>query len=704
MVFNLFKRKKQKAEQAKAEAEAKQAAEAAEKRPARNKSRDGDGDGDGERRPRRRRGGRGRGGRRPQGDQQRKDRSDNERDGSNEKSDSNRSQGRRRNSGSRSGGGRDDGRRGGGRQGGKQGDGRQGDGRRGSRSRRSGSDRDDRQKGQGGRRRRPSNSDRDDRSEARENKPKVKTEMIINATQSEESRVAIVEDGRLEDLYVERASQENLVGNIYRGKIVNLEPSIQAVFVDFGVGRNGFLHISDVEPQYFRQGGYDPNKPIEEQNEELAARVSNSNNNRRRKQRYSGGRPRVKPPIQELFQKGDEVVVQVIKEGIGTKGPTLTTYLSIPGRYLVLMPHLDRIGVSRKIEDDADRKRLKEALSELNPPKGLGFIVRTAGQGRSKKELSRDMAYLIRLWKAIARRIKKSGGPSSVYEENDMIIRTIRDVFTGDVDSIYIDSEDAFRRAKEFLKLVMPRYASRLQHYKGDQPIFHNYKLDEEIKNIYKRQVPLKDGGSIVIDPTEALVAIDVNSGNFRLDDNAEETAYHLNLAAAREIARQLRLRDLGGVIVNDFIDMRREKHRRGVERELRNAMRRDRARTKILRTSPFGLIEMTRQRIRPSLKRSVYEDCPSCSGRGLVKTDESMAIEVTRKLMLIAPDKRVKKVTVRVNNKVAEYLNTKKDSEISEIKERSGIEVNVVSVDNTYPEFLEIQCINDKGKAVKTD
>ncbi|MCH2360014.1 MAG: Rne/Rng family ribonuclease [Pirellulales bacterium] len=704
MVFNLFKRKKQKAEQAKAEAEAKQAAEAAEKRPARNKSRDGDGDGDGERRPRRRRGGRGRGGRRPQGDQQRKDRSDNERDGSNEKSDSNRSQGRRRNSGSRSGGGRDDGRRGGGRQGGKQGDGRQGDGRRGSRSRRSGSDRDDRQKGQGGRRRRPSNSDRDDRSEALENKPKVKTEMIINATQSEESRVAIVEDGRLEDLYVERASQENLVGNIYRGKIVNLEPSIQAVFVDFGVGRNGFLHISDVEPQYFRQGGYDPNKPIEEQNEELAARVSNSNNNRRRKQRYSGGRPRVKPPIQELFQKGDEVVVQVIKEGIGTKGPTLTTYLSIPGRYLVLMPHLDRIGVSRKIEDDKDRKRLKEALSELNPPKGLGFIVRTAGQGRSKKELSRDMAYLIRLWKAIARRIKKSGGPSSVYEENDMIIRTIRDVFTGDVDSIYIDSEDAFRRAKEFLKLVMPRYASRLQHYKGDQPIFHNYKLDEEIKNIYKRQVPLKDGGSIVIDPTEALVAIDVNSGNFRLDDNAEETAYHLNLAAAREIARQLRLRDLGGVIVNDFIDMRREKHRRGVERELRNAMRRDRARTKILRTSPFGLIEMTRQRIRPSLKRSVYEDCPSCSGRGLVKTDESMAIEVTRKLMLIAPDKRVKKVTVRVNNKVAEYLNTKKDSEISEIKERSGIEVNVVSVDNTYPEFLEIQCINDKGKAVKTD
>ena len=704
MVFNLFKRKKQKAEQAKAEAEAKQAAEAAEKRPARNKSRDGDGDGDGERRPRRRRGGRGRGGRRPQGDQQRKDRSDNERDGSDEKSDSNRSQGRRRKSGSRSGGGRDDGRRGGGRQGGKQGDGRQGDGRRGSRSRRSGSDRDDRQKGQGGRRRRPSDSDRDDRSEALENKPKVKTEMIINATQSEESRVAIVEDGRLEDLYVERASQENLVGNIYRGKIVNLEPSIQAVFVDFGVGRNGFLHISDVEPQYFRQGGYDPNKPIEEQNEELAARVSNSNNNRRRKQRYSGGRPRVKPPIQELFQKGEEVVVQVIKEGIGTKGPTLTTYLSIPGRYLVLMPHLDRIGVSRKIEDDKDRKRLKEALSELNPPKGLGFIVRTAGQGRSKKELSRDMAYLIRLWKAIARRIKKSGGPSSVYEENDMIIRTIRDVFTGDVDSIYIDSEDAFRRAKEFLKLVMPRYASRLQHYKGDQPIFHNYKLDEEIKNIYKRQVPLKDGGSIVIDPTEALVAIDVNSGNFRLDDNAEETAYHLNLAAAREIARQLRLRDLGGVIVNDFIDMRREKHRRGVERELRNAMRRDRARTKILRPSPFGLIEMTRQRIRPSLTRSVYEDCPSCSGRGLVKTDESMAIEVTRKLMLIAPDKRVKKVTVRVNNKVAEYLNTKKDSEISEIKERSGIEVNVVSVDNTYPEFLEIQCINDKGKAVKTD
>ena len=511
----------------------------------------------------------------------------------------------------------------------------------------------------------------------------MKKEMLINVSQPEECRIAIIEDGRLEELYIERASQDNYVGNIYKGRIVNLEPSIQAAFVDFGVGRNGFLHISDVEPQYFRQAGVDPVQLAEQEAAEDAARRS----------RYRGGRPRNKPRIQDIFRRGDEVIVQVIKEGIGSKGPTLSTYIAIPGRYLVLMPALGRVGVSRKIEDDNDRRRLRELMLELNPPPGLGFIVRTAGQGRTRRELSRDLAYLLRLWRVLVRRIRKQEAPVDIYEESDMIIRTIRDIFTTDVDAIYIDEESASRRAKEFPQLVMPRHVNRLRLYEGKEPLFHHYRLEQEIAQIHRREVPLEGGGSIVIDTTEALVAIDVNSGSFRSHDSAEEAAYALNVAAAKEIARQLRLRDLGGVIVNDFIDMRKDKHRRGLERALREAVRRDRARTKILRTSPSGLIEMTRQRIRPSLKRSVYTDCPCCSGRGLVKTAESMAIEVVRMLMLASQQPNIARVTVRVADEVASYLNNRKRKKIAQLEEEGGMHIQILGGEGLYPEHLEIDC-----------
>jgi len=524
----------------------------------------------------------------------------------------------------------------------------------------------------------------------------MKKEMLINVSQPEECRIAIIEDGVLEELYIERASQDNYAGNIYKGRIVNLEPSIQAAFVDFGVGRNGFLHISDVEPQYFRQGGFDPEQAIrgDDDDDEFGDQP-------RRRRPRTGGRPRVKPPIQEVFRRGDEVLVQVIKEGIGTKGPTLSTYISIPGRYLVLMPALGRVGVSRKIEDDEVRRRMRETLLELNPPKGLGFIVRTAGQERSRKELSRDMAYLLRLWKVIVRRLKKCPAPADIYEESDMIIRTIRDIFSSDVDAIYVDQQAAYERAKEFLQLVMPRFVHRLHFYDGKEPLFHKYRLEQEIGLIHKREVPLREGGSIVIDPTEALVAIDVNSGNFRADDNAEETTYRLNICAAKEIARQLRLRDLGGVIVNDFIDMRRERHRRSVEKVLRDAMRRDRARTKILRTSPFGLVEMTRQRIRPSLKKSVYVDCPCCGGRGVVKTAESMSIEVIRMLMLASQQPNVARVTVRVNDEVASYLNNKKRKEITQLEDEVGMNVQILGSEGLWPEHLELDCRDKEGREI---
>jgi ribonuclease E len=573
----------------------------------------------------------------------------------------------------------------------------------------------------------------------------MKKEMLINVRQAEECRIAIVEDNVLEELYIERTSQDNYVGNIYKGKIVNLEPSIQAAFVDFGVGRNGFLHISDVEPQYFRQGGFDPDnlpgngddrgehgeRGDRGERGERGERTERGDRgdrgersprgDRGRPDRGNGGngghrgrggppqrgrrfsaRPRIKPPIQDIFRRGDEVLVQVIKEGMGTKGPTLSTYISIPGRYLVLMPALGRVGVSRKIEDEDVRRKLRDMLLELKPPKGLGFIVRTAGTERTRKELSRDMAYLLRLWKVIFRRIKKTDGPVDVYEESDMIIRTIRDIFTTDVDAIYIDQEQAYERAREFLHLVMPRFADRLHYYDGREPLFHKYKIDDEISRIHQRKVPLKMGGSIVIDSTEALVAIDVNSGNFRVEDDAEETAYRLNCMAAKEIARQLRLRDLGGVIVNDFIDMRREKHRRGVERALRDAMKRDRARTKILRTSPFGLIEMTRQRIRPSLKRSVFRDCPCCEGKGVVKSVESMSLEVIRMLILAAHQEKIVRVSIRCNMEVAAHLNNNKRKELAQIEDEGKMTVQILGSESAYPEHLEMDCRDAEGNAVK--
>lgn len=793
----------------------------------------------------------------------------------------------------------------------------------------------------------------------------MKKEMLINVLQPEECRIAILEDGVLEELYVERTSQESYVGNIYKGRIVNIEPSIQAAFVDFGIGRNGFLHVSDVEPAYYRhlaergerredngrpsgrdrgrsgdrgsdrdrgrgrrperrreepedaprlerertenaepqspdisgeqappseeprgegeqrrgrsrgrgrrrrgsgergeprpetsgeptgQGeapsapgdtpefrdpppderphpmdsaehrteGEEPEtrpqrpeiddsdlffprdpapssphapqqRPIEEDRatevdlfddeedfdqesfgqteeelafnqaeEELATPTSplsdeefddvqsermsdmeeavdeplaefdeneeippprGRGDRRGRDDRRGGpgggpgnrprgrrmfGRPgmgRPKPLIQDIFKRGQEVLVQVIKEGIGTKGPTLSTYISIAGRYLVLMPGLNRIGVSRKIDDEEQRRRLREILSELQPPKGLGFIIRTAGLDRTKKELQRDLAYLSRLWQVVVRRIRKTKSPCEIYQESDMITRTIRDTFTGEIDMIWVDEQAAFDHAQEFMQIVMPRYAPRIQHYNAAEPMFHKYGIEDEIAKIHQRHIPLPMGGSIVIDQTEALVAIDVNSGNFRADNNAEETAFQMNLLAAREIARQLRLRDLGGVIVNDFIDMREERHRREVERALRDAVRRDRARTKILRISQFGIIEMTRQRIRPSLKRSVFQDCPHCKGTGQVKTCESMSIDVMRMLQLAAHRAEIRHISVTVHDDVANYLHNKKRKEVVRLEEAGQVQVTISGKTNLAPETLVFLCYDSNNNEIR--
>lgn len=516
----------------------------------------------------------------------------------------------------------------------------------------------------------------------------MKKEMLINVVQPEESRIAIIEDGVLEELYVERSSAEGYVGNVYKGRVVNIEPSIQAVFVDFGVGRNGFLHVSDIEYQYYKH-------LLTEREQQEVERGRNSKLNDRS--------ARNKPPIQEIFQRGSEVLVQVIKEGLGNKGPTLSTYISIPGRYLVLMPGLSRLGVSRKIADEDVRRDLRRVLKSLAPPAGLGFIIRTAGVDRTAKDLQRDMNYLLRLWKTIVRRLEKMPSPIDIYEESDMITRTIRDIYHTDIESIWIDEPGAFERAREFMKVVLPKHVDRVKLYEGKAPIFNHHKIEDEIDRIQSRRVPLRGGGSLVIDQTEALVAIDVNSGSSRSADDAERAAYQVNLEAAEEIARQIRLRDLGGVIVNDFIDMRDERHRRGVERKLRTCVERDRARTKVLRISPFGLIEMTRQRIRPSLRRSTYEDCECCKGVGQVKTAESMAIEVMRSLMLAASGPDVAEVRVEVHQRVADYLINKKRREMIQMEERYGVLVRVQTGINVSPAHLETRSFNKLGTPIKS-
>ena len=417
-----------------------------------------------------------------------------------------------------------------------------------------------------------------------------------------------------------------------------------------------------------------------------------------------GGRP--KPPIQEIFKRGQEVIVQVIKEGIGTKGPTLSTYISIAGRYLVLMPSLNRVAVSRQITDEDDpRIRLKDSLTALNPPKGIGFIIRTAAIDRNKSELRNDLTYLVRLWEVFTSRVLKKPAPVEIYRESDMITRTIRDIFTSDIDTIWVDEANAFSQAAEFLKIVMPRYADRIKHYADTEPIFSRFKIEPEINRINEKKIPLPMGGSIVIEQTEALVAIDVNSGNFRAENNAEETAYQMNLQAAKEIGRQLRLRDLGGVIVNDFIDMKEERtaaRRPSSEAHAHVRRCRDANRTKILRTSAFGLIEMTRQRIRPSLKRSIYQDCTHCRATGNVKTSESMSIEVMRLFQMAAHRKTIRTLNTKVHIDVAQHLLNKKRREILQWEEIGQMQVAITGVTGVSPEFLDIQGFDNNGNEVK--
>ncbi len=504
-------------------------------------------------------------------------------------------------------------------------------------------------------------------------------EMLINVAESEECRVAVIENGLLEELYVERASLGRHVGNIYKGRVVNIESGIQAAFIDFGVGKNGFLHISDIHPRYFAGVG--------------AKYVETIGRRKSLKDR---------PPIQDCLRKGQEIVVQVTKEGLKSKGATLSTYLAFPGKYLVMMPWMRKHGVSHKIEDEDERTRLRQILDESGPPKGQGFIIRTAGEDCSKRDIQSDLKYLSRLWIAIEKRIDTDGAPSELYQESDLVIRALRDVFTSTISKIICDSEAVVRKIREFFSIATPRLKQRVIYYDDKVPLFHKYHIEEEITKVQARKVQLNGGGSIVIEQTEALVAIDVNSGRYRRLKSAEQTAYESNIEAAAEIARQLRLRDLGGLIICDFIDMRNAKHRKAVEKAFRDAVRADRARSRILGISRFGVVEMTRQRMRPSLQSSTYLACPNCGGTGYVKSHESLALEIIRLLNLSASKEQIKRVELFVSPEVADYLQNIKRSALSQIEQFSDKRVVIHSAIEYSGEKHDLVCYNDRGGVVK--
>lgn len=485
--------------------------------------------------------------------------------------------------------------------------------------------------------------------------------MLINATQREELRVAIVDGQNLYDLDIEIPSREQKKANIYKGRITRVEPSLEACFVDYGAERHGFLPLKEVAREYFTPG-LDPNKAN----------------------------------IRDLIKEGHEVVVQVEKEERGNKGAALTTFISLAGRYMVLMPNNPKAGgVSRRIEGE-DRQALKEALEHLNVPDEVGLIVRTAGLGRDAEELQWDLDYLLQLWKAISGAAQAQKAPFLIYQESKLFIRALRDYLRSDIGEILIDEESLYNDAREFMQQVMPNALRKLKMYRDDTPLFSRYQIETQIQSVFDRQVRLPSGGSIVVDQTEALTAIDINSSKATKGSDIEETAFNTNLEAAVEIARQLRIRDAGGLIVIDFIDMDSPKHQREVEERLKDALKLDRARVQIGRISRFGLLEMSRQRLRPSLGEATEIVCPRCEGHGHIRGVESLALSTLRLIEEHAMKDNTGQVLVQAPPTVANFMLNEKRASVVEIELRNKVHVVIVADDKLETPHIEIQRIRE--------
>ncbi|HMO01913.1 MAG TPA: Rne/Rng family ribonuclease [Oligoflexia bacterium] len=497
--------------------------------------------------------------------------------------------------------------------------------------------------------------------------------MLINAIDSEECRIAILENGNVIELEVDSNTGRKLKGNIYKGRIARVEPSLQAAFVDIGTARNAFLQINDVKPSI-------KDDPL---TNESAQRKNSSRSSRR-------GRYRQR--IQDLLKEGDQIIVQVVKEEREMKGATLTTYLSLPGRYIVIIPGTDRSGISRRIKDLEMRSRLKRLAQELEIPEGIGAIIRTAGLDRSMSELSRDASLQLKLWEKIEAESRKVTAPALIYRDNDVATRVIRDYFTPEVREIVIDDQVSFNRVKEFVGEVMPRYRSRIKLYDLQQPIFSYYKIEDQVRSTLDREVKLPSGGAIILEPLEALVAIDVNSGKATNESNIEETAYKTNLEAADEIAKQLRLRDLGGLIVIDFIDMVSENHRNAVEKRIRDATRDDKARIEIGKISKFGLLEMSRQRLRTSITSQSFLGCTHCFGTGLVKTNECIALEALRKVQSALSAGQLGTVKIRMAPAPALFLLNNKRQRIGSLESQFNSQILILVDGRMHHDEYELE------------
>lgn len=468
--------------------------------------------------------------------------------------------------------------------------------------------------------------------------------MIVNSVDPEEIRISLLDNGKLTDFDIETRGSATNTGNIYKGRVVDVMPSLNAAFVNYGADKQGFLTANDVNP---RISGIDESK-LEKA-----------------------------PSIEELLKPGQDILVQVTKDEVGKKGAVLTTYLALAGRYVVLMPSTNRQGVSRKIQDEESRRKMREAADKLRVPDGMGVIIRTAGRDRDKIALARDLKILLRLWDTIQKDAQKRKAPALLFKEQDVILRALRDYLSPDIDEVVLDSDDAFDRAADYMRMVMPRQRGVLSRYVENRPIFHHWGIEDQLDTIFRPKVPLESGGSLVIEPTEALVSIDVNSGKQKAGGH-EETAFATNLEAAEEIARQLRLRDLGGIIVCDFIDMNHRSNQQKVERAMKSALRRDRAKVKVSRISRNGTLELTRQRVRTSVQASVFRRCPTCTGTGWVMNPDSHAIAVLRKVMDRAARADLKSAKVEIEWEAGELLRTTKWSTVQELEKRYNIRIEV--------------------------
>ena len=506
----------------------------------------------------------------------------------------------------------------------------------------------------------------------------MQKQIIVNSS-LKEARVALLEDGKLAEIHIERAHAQGTAGNIYKGRVSRVLPGMQAAFVDIGLDKAGFIHASDLLYGPLPSVLLDEEGEVEDGTGAPAEGVEHA------------PQPTRRVPLQDLVKKGQEIVVQVAKESIGTKGPRLSAHVSLPGRHLVYVPTAHHVGVSRRIEDEKERRRLREIVASIRPPEG-GFIVRTACEGLSKKEVEGDVRFLVRLWAEIVKKSKRTSAPAFLHDDMDVVLRSVRDLFTTDVERVVLDNPEDHRRVQEFVSTFMPRLASRVSLYEGSEPIFDHFGVEEQITRALDRKVWLKSGGSIVIDPTEALTAIDVNTGRYVGKRDQEETMLRTNLEAVGEIVNQLRLRNIGGLIIIDFIDMDRAANRNKVSEALREGLRKDKNRPHFRKISELGLVQMTRKRTRESLTQLLCSACPQCEGRGLVRSIPTTAYHVLRSIHREAAGKPGNgRITVKVHPEVAAFLYGEANGELEELERRLRRYVVIKTTEGVSQEHFEL-------------